>query len=404
MTDPILSLDLAAAGITSIVWATGYALDFGWLKVDAFDETGRPRHQRGVSAEPGVYFLGLPWLSRRGSSFIWGVWHDAKFVADHIATQRGLPRLRADRRAGGRDARPAGAPADRADPITTESPMAHTRIRPFNTRDTYPEQNLDNDLAQAVVARGTTIFLRGQCPQDLDTAANIDSHDPVEQTHKVMQNIRQLIEESGGRMEHLVKVVVYLTDVRHREAVYRTMGEYIRGVHPVSTGLVVSGAGPPRVAGRDRRHRRDPGLSPVAALSPRLRAAVDALPLFPGARVLEIGCGPGAAAREIARRVDPGRVLGIDRSPTAIAQATAAGRAEVAAGLLEFRCTAAEDLVLAPGEVPYDLALRVGALDGRHPEAGRAALPRIAAALKPGGRLFIDGGDPLREVTLAVGE
>jgi enamine deaminase RidA (YjgF/YER057c/UK114 family) len=118
--------------------------------------------------------------------------------------------------------------------------MEHTRIRKFNTRDTYPEQNLDNDLAQAVVARGATIFLRGQCPQDLDTATNIESHDPVEQTHKVMQNIRQLIEESGGQMEHLVKVVVYLTDVRHREAVYRTMGEYIRGVHPVSTGLVVS--------------------------------------------------------------------------------------------------------------------------------------------------------------------
>jgi enamine deaminase RidA (YjgF/YER057c/UK114 family) len=118
--------------------------------------------------------------------------------------------------------------------------MAHSRIRKFNTRDTYPEQNLDNDLAQAVVARGTTIFLRGQCPQDLDTARNIDSHDPVEQTHKVMQNIRQLIEESGGRMEHLCKVVVYLTDVRHREAVYRTMGEYIRGVHPVSTGVVVT--------------------------------------------------------------------------------------------------------------------------------------------------------------------
>ncbi len=86
--DPILSLDLKAAGILAIVWATGYARDFGWLKVDAFDETGAPRHQRGVSTEPGIYFLGLPWLSRRGSSFIWGVWHDAKFVADHIATQR----------------------------------------------------------------------------------------------------------------------------------------------------------------------------------------------------------------------------------------------------------------------------------------------------------------------------
>jgi len=118
--------------------------------------------------------------------------------------------------------------------------MAHTRIRKFNTRDTYPEQNLDNDLAQAVVARGTMIFLRGQCPQDLDTAEDIGSHDPVEQTHKVMQNIRQLIEEAGGQMEHLCKVTVYLTDVRHREAVYRTMGEYIRGVHPVSTGVVVT--------------------------------------------------------------------------------------------------------------------------------------------------------------------
>jgi len=118
--------------------------------------------------------------------------------------------------------------------------MAHTRIRKFNTKDTYPEQKLDNDLCQAVVARGTMIFLRGQCPQDLDTARNIGSHDPVEQTHKVMQNIRQLLEEAGGGMEHLCKVVVYLTDVRHREAVYRTMGEYIRGVHPVSTGVVVT--------------------------------------------------------------------------------------------------------------------------------------------------------------------
>lgn len=88
VTDPIRALDLAGAGIASIVWATGYALDFGWLKLDAFDENGRPRHQRGVATEPGLYFLGLPWLSRRGSSFIWGVWHDAKFVADHIAIQR----------------------------------------------------------------------------------------------------------------------------------------------------------------------------------------------------------------------------------------------------------------------------------------------------------------------------
>lgn len=85
---PLLDLDLAAAGVTSIIWATGYATDFGWLKVAAFDENGRPRHQRGVSSEPGVYFLGLPWLSRRGSSFIWGVWHDAKYLAGQISIQR----------------------------------------------------------------------------------------------------------------------------------------------------------------------------------------------------------------------------------------------------------------------------------------------------------------------------
>ena len=117
--------------------------------------------------------------------------------------------------------------------------MAHTRIRKFNTKETYPEQNLDNDLCQAVIARGKTIFLRGQCPQNLDDAKNIDSPDPVAQTHKVMQNIKQLIEECGDTMEHLCKVVVYLTDIRHREAVYRTMGEYIKDIHPVSTGLVV---------------------------------------------------------------------------------------------------------------------------------------------------------------------
>jgi enamine deaminase RidA (YjgF/YER057c/UK114 family) len=118
--------------------------------------------------------------------------------------------------------------------------MAHERLRKFNTKDTYPEQKLDNDLCQVVITRGgRTLYMRGQCPQNLDDARNIESHDPVEQTHKVMQNIGQLIGEAGGRMEHLVKVVVYITDVRHREAVYRTMGEYIKGVHPVSTGLVV---------------------------------------------------------------------------------------------------------------------------------------------------------------------
>ena len=118
--------------------------------------------------------------------------------------------------------------------------MAHHRIRKFNTGDTYPEQNLDNDLCQAVVTQGgKTVWMRGQCPQNLDDAKNIDSHDPAEQTHKVMRNISQLVTEAGGEMAHVVKLVVYITDIRHREAVYRTMGGYIKGVHPVCTGLVV---------------------------------------------------------------------------------------------------------------------------------------------------------------------
>ena len=118
--------------------------------------------------------------------------------------------------------------------------MAHIRIRKFNTKNTYPEQNLDNDLCQAVVTEGGKIvWLRGQCPQNLDDAMSIASNDPAEQTHKVMKNICQLIQEAGGEMKHLVKLVVYITDVHHREAIYRTIGEYTKDVYPVSTGLVV---------------------------------------------------------------------------------------------------------------------------------------------------------------------
>ncbi|MGD1879409.1 MAG: flavin-containing monooxygenase [Kiloniellaceae bacterium] len=94
VTSPILELNLAEAGVTSIIWATGFSRDYSWLKVDAFDEKGAPKHQRGVSWEPGIYFLGLPWQSRRGSTFIWGVWHDARHVADHIATQRSYRQYR----------------------------------------------------------------------------------------------------------------------------------------------------------------------------------------------------------------------------------------------------------------------------------------------------------------------
>ena len=118
--------------------------------------------------------------------------------------------------------------------------MTHKRIRKFNTKDTYPEQNLNNDLCQAVVTEGgKTVWRRGQCPQNLDDGSNIASMDPAEQTHKVMKNIKQLIEETGGTMNHLVKIVVYITDIKNREAIYQVIGEYTKGVYPVSTGLVV---------------------------------------------------------------------------------------------------------------------------------------------------------------------
>lgn len=115
----------------------------------------------------------------------------------------------------------------------------HTRIRPFNTRDTYPEQDLDNDLCQAVVAGGV-VYLRGQIGQDLDTRESVGVGDVEAQTEKAMANIAMLLEEAGSSLADIVKVVVYLVDPRYREPVYRVMGRWLQGVHPVSTGLVVS--------------------------------------------------------------------------------------------------------------------------------------------------------------------
>jgi len=142
--------------------------------------------------------------------------------------------------------------------------------------------------------------------------------------------------------------------------------------------------------------------SKTSDLSQRLAAIVDALPLRPGLRVLEIGCGPGAAARAVARRIGDGQILAIDRSAKAIEQARRGSEAEIASGRLIFRQVAIEDFELEEGEALFDIAfaVRVGALDGRYPEAGRRALRRIVAALKPTGRLFVDGGDPLREISL----
>ena len=116
--------------------------------------------------------------------------------------------------------------------------MAHTRIRKFNTRDTYPEQKLDNDLCQAVIA-GDTIYLRGQVAQDLDTRKSLHAGDAGRQADKAMANIKLLLEECGSELGHIVKIVVYLTDIRHREAVYRAMGRWLKGIFPCSTGLVV---------------------------------------------------------------------------------------------------------------------------------------------------------------------
>lgn len=140
----------------------------------------------------------------------------------------------------------------------------------------------------------------------------------------------------------------------------------------------------------------------MAQLSSRLRAIVDALPVRPGMRVLEIGCGTGAAARELSKRVGGGRVLGIDRSQKAIAIATRGSGQEIAGGSLEYRRVAIEDFVLDKDEEPYDLAfaIRVGVLDGRHLESETLSLARIKAALKPDGRFFLDGGTPLRQVRL----
>ncbi|MEY9950987.1 RidA family protein [Leifsonia sp. EB34] len=115
----------------------------------------------------------------------------------------------------------------------------HTRIRPFNTKDTYPEQNLDNDLCQAVVAGGV-VYLRGQIGQDLDTRESVGIGDVEAQAEKAMANIAMLLEEAGSSLEDVVKVVIYIIDPRYREAVYRVVGRWLKGVFPVSTGIVVS--------------------------------------------------------------------------------------------------------------------------------------------------------------------
>ncbi len=123
--------------------------------------------------------------------------------------------------------------------------MAHERYRKFNTKDTYPEQNLDNDLCQAVKARGSTVFVRGQVGQDLETAASVGGDDPAEQADQAMKNVKMLLEEAGASLDHICRIQVYLVRREDRDAVYRTIGKWLKGVHPVSTGLFVAGLARP---------------------------------------------------------------------------------------------------------------------------------------------------------------
>ena len=123
--------------------------------------------------------------------------------------------------------------------------MAHERIRKFNTRDTYPNQTLDNDLCQVVKARGTLVFVRGQVGQDLDTAESVGIGDPGAQADRAMGNLKHLLEEAGAKLEHICRIQVYVTDRAYREPVYRVIGKWLKGVYPVSTGLIVQGLARP---------------------------------------------------------------------------------------------------------------------------------------------------------------
>lgn len=141
----------------------------------------------------------------------------------------------------------------------------------------------------------------------------------------------------------------------------------------------------------------------ASSVSPRLRAVVAALPLRPGMRVLEVGGAPGAAARLVAQRVGPqGHVLVVDRSARGVELTRRACAEQIADGRVGVLRAAVEELELPPGTAPFDLALacRVGVLDGRHPRGRDRALARLAEALVPGARLYLDTGDPLDEVVL----
>jgi len=121
--------------------------------------------------------------------------------------------------------------------------MAHTRLRKFNTKEAYPEQSLDNDLSMAVIA-GNRIFLRGQTAMDFDGNI-VGIGDPAAQAENAMHCAKVLLEEAGSKLEHICKVTIYITDRAYREPVYQVIGRWLKGVYPVSTGLIVNGLAKP---------------------------------------------------------------------------------------------------------------------------------------------------------------
>ncbi|MGI9310181.1 MAG: Rid family hydrolase [bacterium] len=125
------------------------------------------------------------------------------------------------------------------------APNAHRRHRRFNTRDTYPTQSLDNDLCQAVVARGTLVFVRGQVGQEIDGFASIADAGPGAQADQAMRNVKQLLEEVGSELSHICRIQIYITNRAYRDEVYQAIGKWLKGVHPVSTGLIVNGLARP---------------------------------------------------------------------------------------------------------------------------------------------------------------
>ena len=124
-------------------------------------------------------------------------------------------------------------------------PEVHQRYRKFNTRDTYPNQKLDNDLCQVVKARGTLVFVRGQVGQDVDSFESIGSMSAYDQADRAMQNVKQLLEEAGSDLSHICRIQVYITDRAYRDDVYQAIGKWLKGVYPVSTGLIVNGLARP---------------------------------------------------------------------------------------------------------------------------------------------------------------